>query len=772
MKWNKFKNYNKNKSIFNRHTILLSWLISYIIVLLIPFAGNLIVNARVHHIIEEDIFASNKMRLEILRDKVDVFFHESERIASEMMGDDGIAKLSQANSADNFTRYDAISIGNMFQRHIFSASHQISGYLYFPKMDMILSNNSLIDSKTFYDTYYSDSGISYNEWMMRFTGKERSLYATNTTYGNVGVGEAIENIRELWMLGKGSEERTVVVTLISGDTLFSNLTDADEDSSIMILDENKKILVGKGQEYEDDFFCDMKFDKNNSTAAFKYKSQNQIASSIASKWNGMQYVYIIKEADFNKKMSLIWRVMIVWVSIAVLVGVGMIIVIIRNNYRPLKNLISILKKMEYHDEFNSQNEYIIIKEVINKLIDGNNVKDSVLKRQKDNLQNMYLSNIIEGKNIKNSFQKLSSVGIVFKKPVFYIALISIEDLGKFAEGNSDVEYNMRLAIYALSNIISEILEAHFPVNICEINNTIVCVVNTDGERKDKDILKENLIKAQDSIGYYFDTIITVAISGEGRDAENLHRLYNDAVSAEEYRNIIGGEDLIDYTEIEEDSKTAYGYSKAKWHELVHIIDTGDLTNAERMLDEIIKSDFEENLSSKRIKQGMACILISMIAELEAGKFEFINQCSEYMKKITSSFSIAEFRDSVMNLSQMISAYREHEIENAPTLSDDIKSYIHKNYDDYDLNVSLIGQKFNMTSAYLSKLFTEQTGVKLLDYINMYRVDRAKKLLLDQPEMKIEQVGEYTGFSVNRTFLRTFKKYEGISPSVYREQNNK
>lgn len=121
MKWNKFKNYNKNKSIFNRHTILLSWLISYIIVLLIPFAGNLIVNARVHHIIEEDIFASNKMRLEILRDKVDVFFHESERIASEMMGDDGIAKLSQANSADNFTRYDAISIGNMFQRHIFSA---------------------------------------------------------------------------------------------------------------------------------------------------------------------------------------------------------------------------------------------------------------------------------------------------------------------------------------------------------------------------------------------------------------------------------------------------------------------------------------------------------------------------------------------------------------------------------------------------------------------------------------------------------------------------
>lgn len=74
MKWNKFKNYNKNKSIFNRHTILLSWLISYIIVLLIPFAGNLIVNARVHHIIEEDIFASNKMRLEILRDKVDVFF--------------------------------------------------------------------------------------------------------------------------------------------------------------------------------------------------------------------------------------------------------------------------------------------------------------------------------------------------------------------------------------------------------------------------------------------------------------------------------------------------------------------------------------------------------------------------------------------------------------------------------------------------------------------------------------------------------------------------
>lgn len=770
--WKRVKNYCVTNNVFDRHTILWSWIFSYIMILSVSLTANLISNVRVYRIMKEDNFASNQMRLEILRDKTDIFFKESERIATEIMGDASVARLSQASMVDGSIRYDAIETGDMFQRQMFSTAQPISGYLYFPKMNMILSRNSLIDSKTFYDTYYSKSNLSYNEWMSHFASGERSLYATNTTYDNESGGDVIENIRELWLIGKGSEERVIVTTLISSDVLFRDLTDTTQNTSILVLDGNKQVLISRGQHYEPDFFCHIQFDENNSTAEFKYNSQQLIASCIESKWNGMQYVYVIEEDKFNSEMAAIWRIMIMWVLIAILIGAVIIVVAIRNNYRPLKGLMNTLKKMRSFEDITDKNEYIMIKNVIKELTDGNNLKDSELRKQNDNLQNIYLSDIIEGKNFENTEQKLSNVGIVFKEKVFYIALVHIEVLGHFADENYDYDYNEKLAIYALSNIIAEIIGEYFAINICEINNTMVCVINTSEQRKNESILKEGLTKAQDIIGYYLDTIISVAMSGRGYDILDLPRLYNEAVQSEEYRNILGGEGVISYAEIEKDIKLSHGYSQAKWRAWVNAVDSGDAITSQRMLDEIIKCDFEDNHSSNRIKKGMACILVSMMAELEAGEFDFMNQCAERMEKIIHTFSIPEFKNVVQDLSSLILEYRKNENENAPTLSENIKAYIGENYQNYDLNVSLIGEKFDMTATYLSKIFNEQTGVKLLDYINIYRVDKAKELLIKYPDMKVEVIGEKVGFSVNRTFLRTFKKYEGVSPSMYKEQNTR
>lgn len=768
--WSRIKNYCTTNNIFNRHTILWSWICSYILILSVPITANLISNVRVSHIIKEDNFVSNKMRLEILRDKTDIFFKDSERIASEIMGDDNVARLSQASIADGSTRYEAIAIGDMFQRQMFSSTQQISGYLYFPKMNMILSHNSLIDSKTFYDTYYSKSNLSYNEWMAHFASRGRSLYATNTTYDNDSGGDVIENIRELWLVGKGSEERVIVTTLISSDVLFRDLTDNTQNTSILVLDEKKQVLINRGQNYESDFFSHMQFDKNHSTAEFKYNSQKLIASCIESKWNGMQYVYIIESAKFNSEMAAIWHIMIMWILVAILIGAFIIVVAVNNNYRPLKGLMNTLKKMRSFNDSNDKNEYSMIKNVIKELTEGNNLKDNELRKQNDNLQNIYLSNIIEGKSIEHIEQKLSNIGIVFREKVFYIALVHIDVLGNFADENYDYDYNEKLAIYALSNIIEEIIGKYFAINICVINNIMVCVVNTNEQQKNEHILKEELTKAQDIIGYYLDTIISIAMSGRGNDIHDLHRLYNEAIQAEEYRNILGGEGVISYVEIENDIRLSHGYSQAKWRAWVNAVDSGDAITSQRMLDEIIKCDFEDNHSSNRIKKGMACILISMMVELEASEFDFMNQCAERMEKIIHDFSVPEFKNVIQYLSGLILEYRKNENENAPTLSENIKAYIDENYQNYNLNVSLIGQEFNMTATYLSKIFNEQTGVKLLDYINIYRVDKAKELLIKYPDMKVEAIGEMVGFAVNRTFLRTFKKYEGVSPSIYKEQD--
>ena len=42
----------------------------------------------------------------------------------------------------------------------------------------------------------------------------------------------------------------------------------------------------------------------------------------------------------------------------------------------------------------------------------------------------------------------------------------------------------------------------------------------------------------------------------------------------------------------------------------------------------------------------------------------------------------------------------------------VKDFIQKHYSDNNLNVSMLGEEFNITSAYLSKIFKNHVGLSL------------------------------------------------------------
>lgn len=57
---------------------------------------------------------------------------------------------------------------------------------------------------------------------------------------------------------------------------------------------------------------------------------------------------------------------------------------------------------------------------------------------------------------------------------------------------------------------------------------------------------------------------------------------------------------------------------------------------------------------------------------------------------------------------------------------------------------------------------------VLDYIHHRRVQEAKYLICNQKEWSVNELAERVGFSSANTFIRVFKKYEGITPGKYRE----
>ena len=93
--------------------------------------------------------------------------------------------------------------------------------------------------------------------------------------------------------------------------------------------------------------------------------------------------------------------------------------------------------------------------------------------------------------------------------------------------------------------------------------------------------------------------------------------------------------------------------------------------------------------------------------------------------------------------------------------------IHAHYTEADFNVSALAEILAMNNSYISNYFKEQMGVGILNYLTNLRIMRAKELLRDRPEQPLSEIIVQVGFGNVNSFIRTFKNYEGITPTEYR-----
>ena len=84
-----------------------------------------------------------------------------------------------------------------------------------------------------------------------------------------------------------------------------------------------------------------------------------------------------------------------------------------------------------------------------------------------------------------------------------------------------------------------------------------------------------------------------------------------------------------------------------------------------------------------------------------------------------------------------------------------------------LSLSFVASRIHLNATYLSRKFYEEIGIGFADYLNAYRLEMAKKLLLNQRDMSMAVVAEKAGFNSQHYFSAMFKKQFGVTPSEYR-----
>ena len=95
------------------------------------------------------------------------------------------------------------------------------------------------------------------------------------------------------------------------------------------------------------------------------------------------------------------------------------------------------------------------------------------------------------------------------------------------------------------------------------------------------------------------------------------------------------------------------------------------------------------------------------------------------------------------------------------------AYIQQNYT-RSFSLEELSETIGVSKSYLSRIFKMDTGIPLWDYLNRYRIQKAKELLLITNE-SITAIAADVGYEDTSYFSRVFHEIAGCSPRAYRQQ---
>lgn len=97
----------------------------------------------------------------------------------------------------------------------------------------------------------------------------------------------------------------------------------------------------------------------------------------------------------------------------------------------------------------------------------------------------------------------------------------------------------------------------------------------------------------------------------------------------------------------------------------------------------------------------------------------------------------------------------------------------KPFTDGDLTIQKLSEKLSIPAHHLSQTINEQLGQTFSDFINSYRVEEAKRRLLDpaKKHYSILAIAEEVGFNSKSSFNAVFKKHVNMTPSEFRKTSN-
>lgn len=118
------------------------------------------------------------------------------------------------------------------------------------------------------------------------------------------------------------------------------------------------------------------------------------------------------------------------------------------------------------------------------------------------------------------------------------------------------------------------------------------------------------------------------------------------------------------------------------------------------------------------------------------------------------------------LQELLVNEAEKRIDNTvKSVAESVVKYINSHISE-NVSTSVLSDVTGYSSGYLSRIFRQEIGMSIHDYVSQTRMNLAKEMLVNT-NLKIYEVAENCGYENTTYFIKIFRISTGITPQDYR-----
>ncbi|MNI18691.1 HTH-type transcriptional regulator YesS [compost metagenome] len=356
--------------------------------------------------------------------------------------------------------------------------------------------------------------------------------------------------------------------------------------------------------------------------------------------------------------------------------------------------------------------------------------------------------------------------------VFLLRLTGFSNLdGRFSLGDED------LVTFAAANVIEEIVQQQCDqAEVINFHNFTIGVLMAVPLEQPSKWLENDLEQLCQELTHTVNRLIrmqvTIAISPWTYTVKQIPHIFEEVRQAMVYRDLLDNNQIIWTGKLEpshQEQEGSYPFTLDK--DIIQAIRSGLEEEAADLIRQFMDELSAGGSTELVIQQGMLQLLGSVrYAAMQSGMnplqlFGSVNLYEQLAEIKERDEMLRWLQHKVVHVfvQEMISRQDYH----LRHIVEKVVLYLHEHYMT-GLSLESCADMFGTSPYTLSRAFKQIVGINFIDYLTNLRIENAKKLLKDS-DLKINEVAEKVGYQ-HSYFNRLFKKYEGITPSRYREVN--